>query len=281
MGTIGAALAASAAATIGSSALSASAAGSAASEQGQAAQNALNNQNQVWGQVQNYFSPYVNAGNSAISNYSSQLPGLANSTQNIQTPGTYQSFNPSDLAATPGYQFTLNQGLQATQNGFSSQGLNNSGAATKGAAQYASGLASNTYNQQLQNYMQQQGQQYNQGLSNANFSLNQNQTTANMLQNAAGLGQNAVSSLSGAGLGSAQQVNNLLTQQGNAAAAGTIGQANALSGGLNSLAGTASTYGILNGLNPQSNNTSNTNPYGSNVFNMTYPSQYTSFGRNS
>lgn len=269
--------------SLAGSAISASAAGDAAKQQEQAAQAGIDNQNKIWGQVQNYFSPYVNAGNNAISNYSSALPGIANNVSNIKAPNALGSFfNPSDLAQTPGYQFTLNQGLQATQNGFSAQGLNNSGAATKGAAQYAQGLASNTYNQQLQNFLQQQGQQYGQGLQSANFGLNQQQTLNNLLFGAAGLGQNAAQGVSSAGLGNAAQINNLLGQQGNAAAAGTVGAANAYSSGLSNIGGLASTYGILNGLNAQNPNVSNVqSPYNNGLFNFQFGSsqpQYMSFG---
>lgn len=59
------------------------------------------------------------------------------------------------LAATPGYQFTLNQGLQATQNAAAARGLGVSGAALKGASTFATGQANTTYNQQLQNAIAQ------------------------------------------------------------------------------------------------------------------------------
>ena len=55
------------------------------------------------------------------------------------------------LQATPGYQFTLDQGLESTQNGASARGLGTSGAADKAAASYATGLASTTYQNQLGN----------------------------------------------------------------------------------------------------------------------------------
>lgn len=63
------------------------------------------------------------------------------------------SWNPTmqQLASTPGYQFTLQQGLQGVQNQYSGMGLGVSGAEQKGAASYASGLASQTYDQQLKN----------------------------------------------------------------------------------------------------------------------------------
>lgn len=45
------------------------------------------------------------------------------------------------LQKLPGYQFQLDQGLKATQNSYAAQGLGASGAAVKGAANYAEGLA--------------------------------------------------------------------------------------------------------------------------------------------
>lgn len=121
--------------------------------------------------------------------YGPQSPGAFNYT-GTQAPGAFNytgaaapgqfSFNPSDLADTPGYQFALDQGLKATQNGYAAQGLGSSGAAMKGAANYAEGLASTTYQQQYQNalgsyqenlsnYQQQYGNQlgaYSSGLQN-------------------------------------------------------------------------------------------------------------------
>jgi len=275
------------------SAIGANAASTASAQQQATAQQALANQQAIWGQVQNYFAPYVTSGNTAIENYTSSLPNQLSAIRNISAPtalqsGTYSApsaltqnfkpFNPSDLTQTPGYQFTLNQGQQGVQSGFSAQGLNNSGAATKGAANYATGLADQTYNEQLKNYLTQyntglatqqqqfgqglqgavfglgqQAQAYGQGLQSSQFGLGQQQLLNNLLFNAAGLGQNAVSSLSSAGLGSAQQVNNLLGNLGNAQAAGTIGTANAISGGISGLGNIGSTYGLLKYLKPTSN----------------------------
>jgi hypothetical protein len=73
------------------------------------------------------------------------------------------------LAQTPGYQFTLHQGLQATQNAAAARGLGVSGAALKGADTFATGLASQTYNQQLNNAESIYGNQ----LSGFNAGLNQ------------------------------------------------------------------------------------------------------------
>jgi hypothetical protein len=73
------------------------------------------------------------------------------------------TFQPSmqGLAATPGYQFTLRQGELAASNPMIAAGLGGSGALGKGLINYAGGLASSTYNQQLQNYLAQNAQAFN------------------------------------------------------------------------------------------------------------------------
>jgi hypothetical protein len=73
------------------------------------------------------------------------------------------TFQPTmqQLAATPGYQFTLRQGELAASNPMIAAGLGGSGALGKGLINYAGGLASSTYNQQLQNYLAQNAQAFN------------------------------------------------------------------------------------------------------------------------
>jgi hypothetical protein len=111
------------------------------------------------------------------------------------------------LAQTPGYQFALQQGLQATQSGFAAQGLGQSGAALKGAAQYSEGLASTTYQQQVQNAMQ-----------------------------AVGMGQSAAAGLGSLGQTAAAQAGQFGTSGAAAGAAGVVGAGNALGGALQSAA---------------------------------------------
>jgi len=87
--------------------------------------------------------PFVNAGQAAI-------PSLQN------MAGLGSGGIAGEMAAlqqTPGYQFTLNQGLNAVQNSMASQGLGVSGNALRGAAQYATGLASQTYQNQFSNML--------------------------------------------------------------------------------------------------------------------------------
>lgn len=114
------------------------------------------------------------------------------------------------LKKTPGYQFSLDQGLQATQNSYASHGLAKSGAALKGAANYAEGLAGTTYEQQLQNYFQLLGG-----------------------------GQNAAAGIGGFGTTAAANAGNNITSAGAATAAGTVGSANAITGAIGNVAGQA------------------------------------------
>src|SRR6185312_2792231 len=70
---------------------------------------------------------------------------------NQQTPwlNTPFSMTQANLEQTPGYQFTKAQGLKAVNNDMGARGLLNSGAAMKGAANYATGLADSTYMDQF------------------------------------------------------------------------------------------------------------------------------------
>lgn len=133
------------------------------------------------------------------------------------------------LEATPGYQFTLAQGLQANQNAMAAKGLGVSGAAMKGAATYATGLANQTY-----------GDQFNRLIASGTNSLaantaNQGNLTSfyNRLAGVAGLGENAAAQTgnTGASLGASQS--SAITAGGAAGAGGAIATGNALAGGVN------------------------------------------------
>jgi len=87
--------------------------------------------------------PFVNAGQTAI-------PGVQN-LLGLGPQGTAGIM--AQLQQMPGYQFTLGQGLNAVQNSMASQGLGVSGNALRGAAQYATGLASQTYQNQFNNML--------------------------------------------------------------------------------------------------------------------------------
>jgi hypothetical protein len=157
-------------------------------------------------QLQANLQPYANFGASAMPNLVKML-GLGG------TGGGF-NFNPYDLENTPGYQFTLGQGLKNTNNALSSQGLLGSGAQAKALADYTTGLAGNTYNQQFANALNS----YNANLSPLMALLTMGQNSA------AGIGQGAYNSAVNAG---------------NAIAQGTVGSGSQGANTMNSLLGLA------------------------------------------
>jgi hypothetical protein len=132
------------------------------------------------------------------------------------------------LEQTPGYQWARDQALGAMTNSAAAKGLGLSGNLVQGIGQTATGLASQTFQQQLENFMKQNQQAYN------------------MLYNPAGMGLTAASGIADAARGTAGMVGNAAVGGANALAGGTMGQANAQATGLNALfggAGNALTYG--------------------------------------
>lgn len=208
---------------------SADAAKSAAQTQANAANNASAQQLAMFEQLRTSLQPFVNTGVSA----NSQLAGLTgtNPGGNPLTAPLTKAFQPTmaQLAATPGYQFSLQQGLEATQNSYAAQGLGASGAAQKGAANYAEGLAGTTYQQQFGNY------------------LAQNQQIYNMLGGLNSQGENAAAGVGNAGLGAATTAGGFSTSGAAAQAGGTIGAANAVTAGVNGAQNTAVTAALLGG----------------------------------
>ena len=105
-------------------------------------------------------APYVAGGTQALSEIQGEMGGT------IPVPGQTGALGavPSltDVSGLPGYAFTLQQGLNATQNAAAAQGLGVSGVALKGASTYAENLANTYYNNYLQNYWTNQNNRYNQ-----------------------------------------------------------------------------------------------------------------------
>lgn len=135
-----------------------------------------------------------------------------------------------ELENTPGYKFTLDQLLKTTQNSFAGRGLGQSGAAVAGAQDRAFGLASTTYQQQLDNYLKQNSQIFN------------------MLMQPAQLGANAAASQAGVSAQVGANMGNNLIGGGNAVAGAQMAGTNALVGGANNLAGSYMQWQMLNRL---------------------------------
>ena len=179
-----------------------SASKSAASKQAAAAQAATDLQRQEFQQTQANMQPWMQAGGNALAQWQKAM-GIG---------GTGQ-MDPSVLTSSPGYQFQMGQGTQAVNNAASAHGGVNSGNTLKALTQYGQGLANNTWQQYLQQL---------QGMSNT--------------------GLNAAGSLGNFGAGYASNAGNTMMAGANASAAGTMGSANAIGGGINSLGQTLMDY---------------------------------------
>lgn len=157
----------------------------AAQSQISAAQNATQAQQAMFNATQTNLAPFISAG----------VGGAANATA-LANQGF--SFNPTaaQLQQTPGYQFNLQQGEMAAQNSAAARGLGISGQAAVGAEQYASGLASNTYQQQYQNALTNYQTNFGNQLNLANIGEN---AAAGLGNNATATGQGIASNTTGAG----------------------------------------------------------------------------------
>lgn len=226
----------------GSSLLSAGASKGAASEQAAAAQEAAQLQYSMYQQTAQRLQPWVSTGTAA----NNQLAGLlglsgysASGAGGLSTGALVTPFQPTmqQLQQTPGYQFTMQQGLEAVQNQAAAQGqgggllpggggIQVSGAEGKGLINYAENLASTTYQQQFQDYWSQ--------LSNI-YSMYQGASTS---------GANAAAMTGQAGTTAAANAGQAVQAAGAAQAAGTTGAANALTSGVSTLTN-LSTQGAL------------------------------------
>lgn len=183
---------------------------SAARQQQAAANRAIGVEQQQFGQTQQNLAPYMQAGGAGL-NQLQALLGLG-----PQGAGGQQAA----LAATPGYQFTLDQGLSGLQNQLAARGGAAGGNALKALMGYGQGLAS---------------QNFQQAVGNAS--------------GLAGLGKSAATQTGQFGAGTANSIASLLGSYGNAGAAGTMSGVNALAGGLGGISQNALQYLLLQQLN--------------------------------
>lgn len=192
---------------------------SAASAQEKAANQANATEKSQYAQTRADLLPYNTAGQTAINQLVPQLPSLASPI----------NMDEATLQKTPGYQFLQQQGLKATQNGYAAKGLGASGAALKGAAAYATGIADNTYQTQFNN------------------ELASRQNTYNMLSGVAGLGENAAATTGNYGQKTADQISQNTIGAGNAAAGADIASGAAIGNGLSSIPNALLTNQLLSG----------------------------------
>lgn len=155
----------------------------------------------MYDQTRSDLLPYQATGQKNLADLQSQMSSLS----------APFSMTQANLEQTPGYQFTMSQGLKAVNNAMGARGLLNSGAVMKGAANYATGLADSTYMDQF------------------NMDQTQKQNTYNRLMGMAQLGENAAAQTGAYGTQTAANV-----AQTNTSTAQMIG--NAQMSGANSIA---------------------------------------------
>jgi hypothetical protein len=203
-----------AAATVASAVIGSQASKSAASTQANAAARASDAQRDMFERQVELQEPFREAGLKG-QNRLMELLGLS---EDKKAPGfgKYASaeFGMDKFTADPGYAFRMSEGMKALERSAAARGGLLSGATLKGTQRFGQDLASQEYQNAFNRYQAERTGTLNpyQALSGTA------QTSANTLTNAAGnLGTQLGSNIIGAG---------------NAQAAGQIGSANAIAGGL-------------------------------------------------
>jgi len=209
----------------------ASAATQAANIQAQAARQSLQLQADVQQRNFNLLQPFVGYGTDQLGTLQSALPRLITP---IDTSLPSFTFKPTmeELANTPGYQFTLGQGLEAEQARIAAMGLGSSGSAIRGAGQFATGLAAQTWPEIFNAEQSIYQTNANALLAGRTMNLQQRQQILNMINSQAQLGLSAGGALAGANLQSAGAMSSAVQGVGAAQASGVVGSTNALVGGL-------------------------------------------------
>lgn len=205
-----------AAAVVAGSYYSSNAAKSAANTQAEAARYAADVQKQIFDIQSEQQRPYREAGYAALSDIANLKPYLT------QRYGTEEFMKGID----PGYQFRLEQGQMANQRAANVGGGALSGNTLAGLQAYTQGQASQEFGNAFNRFQTERGNIYN------------------TLSNIAGLGQTAVNQTTQAAGQYGTNVANLATGAAAAQAAGQVGSANAISGGLQ----TIGNYQYLNNL---------------------------------
>ena len=176
---------------------------------------------QMFGQAKEALSPYTSAGSEALKMLMGYVQGTGAQDAKVGGGGAnlLSTFQPTmaQLESTPGYQWAREQALGAMTNSAAARGLGTSGNLVQGLGTTATGLASQTFNDQLKNYMAQNLQAYN------------------MLMGPSQMGATAAGQVAQSATGLGGQMIGAYTNLGNTIGAGTMGSANALAGGQQAL----------------------------------------------
>jgi hypothetical protein len=186
----------------------------------------------MFNQTQANEAPYLAAGGNALAALQQGI-GIGPGTNNSGVGSLNAPFTTAQFHNSPGYQFQLQQGENAVLSNAAATGGVNSGNTLKALTQFGQGTANQDYWNAYNAYVNQQNQRFGQ------------------LQTVAGSGQNAAGNLGALGTQVGSSVGNNIVGAGNAAAAGQVGSANAIAGGINNATSGLSQnyllYSLMNG----------------------------------
>lgn len=173
-------------------------------------------------------APFISGGTNSLA---ALLSGIGVGSDGSFNPGAslVKPFDATTFSSSPGYNFQLSQGINAIDNSSAAKGGAFSGNTLKALTNYGQGVA-------------------NQDYWNAYNAYNQNQNSVfNKLASPVGTGLSAATALGGVSTNTANQIGSNIIGAGNAQAAGQVGTANAISGGINGLSQNALMAYLLGG----------------------------------
>ncbi len=250
---------------VASGVIGADASKSAANTQASAQEQAAADQMQMFNTINGQEQPFMNAGYGATTSLQQLLgitPGTS-STGGLSNGYLNQTFNPSSITSSPGYQFEQTQGMDQLQNSAAATTGALSGAAQKELANFTTGTAEQYYNDYFNQFQTQQNNIFDR------------------LSSIAGLGQSAAANVGNSGTQLGTGAAQATAAAGGSQAAGTIGAANAYTGGLSSVGNSLALSSILNANNGfSSSSIYNPSTYNAEAVNAANPNVYYNNGIN-
>lgn len=180
---------------------------------------------QIPGQTKPYYQPYMDAGKGAMSDLQNQYKDLLG--------GNKQGMLGESFKESPGYQYQLQQALGQGANASARGGMLGTPEDVRQSMSTAQGLASQDYNNYMNNQMNLYGQGLNgeQGLNQMGY--NANTDYANTLANTLGQqGAYQYAGQAGQNAGKSQGMGNIFSGLGMAAGSALGGPAGGMAGGM-------------------------------------------------
>lgn len=219
-------------AIIGSAILGAASSRSASKTQASAADRAAEIQKNQFEQTREDQAPYRAAGYNALAE-------MQRTAGNV--PGAFK-FGMGDFTADPGYGFRLSEGQKALDRSAAARGGLISGGALKAATRFGQDMGSQEYTNA-----------FNRALTGYNTDVARENQLYNRQAALAGIGQTSTNLVGQAGQNYATNAGNLITGAGAANAAGQVGMANAVTGGLGTYLNYTNNNALLSALRSSGN----------------------------